>query len=672
MRHKSPVSWLLSIALLSFISLTHAQEGNELVSSFSQYQSSTSTDVDSSLLDSFFKEQDKDLSGPINSHAKSSPFVHSVTFDNNNIKVKIDITGHSYIYCSSLNIVVDPKEITYSKPTLPKATFHDDALGTSKVFFKELSFTIPITSAVANSLMIIHYQGCDEAGICYPPQSIEVTIPQEISNSQTITSRNEGFTPLDESELQETQHSTESKISSDDDDDELSQTDLVDFFTQGKGTNSDTISQMLSENLLLGLLICFLLGIGLDLTPCVLPMLPIFSAMIVGSKKSSLKVVDVLEQDRSKAKVEASTKVRRINFVFFQNLGFALGLSLTYTILGLLFALAGAQLHGILQSSALNFILAFLMIICALACANIFELKVPSFITNRLQRGTSLLNTSSFPGAFLLGASAAIIASPCTSAPLAGALLYVMKNGDMLMGALVFFTIGMGMAMPLFAIGMFGSRILHKSGIIGDIIKRLMVVVLLATAYIIVRHNLGRAELFVGSLLVYIISVYTMVSIVFFIRRRALPILIATSIALLGLVPTYYALPYFENNQSHHDYIEFYNAQDVTSFDHITYDQHAFVVFTADWCSNCKIMEKEIYSTEHFLNSSMGIKKVVVNITDPKDPDIARLIERFEVIGVPFFITLDKNGSVLEKKLGLVDAKQIFEALDQLRGHKDF
>ena len=307
------------------------------------------------------------------------------------------------------------------------------------------------------------------------------------------------------------------------------------------------------------------------------------------------------------------------------------------------------------------------MIICALACADVFVLKMPSFITNRLQSRTSKVNTSKFPGAFILGASAAIIASPCTSAPLAGALLYVMKNGDILMGTLVFFTIGLGMATPLFIIGMFGSKFLLKSGIVGDIIKRLMVVVLIGTAYIIVRHNLGRAEIFIGALTTYIISVYTLISIVFFIRRRALPMITATVILIASLVPTYLSLGYFDQSQQQHTYEAFYSAQDLNTFNRLSANNYSFVVFTAQWCANCKIMEKEIYSTEHFVNSSMEFRKILVNITDTNDPNIQEIINKYQVIGVPFFITLDDEGQVIQSRLGLASTKTVYEALDKLR-----
>lgn len=724
----------LSLTILYGTSYSYAQEEPTQIQSADEYLNSLKVDlnqtqasypeinapiegnINSQFFDDFFKKNDQEKSKLLGlKHTSKSilPFSPDVTFDKNIVNIKITISGNSYIYRHSLTLVIDPELTQYQEPQLPPATPHSDALGDSFVYFNEIKFSIPMIKAKAGAILILHYQGCDESGICYPPQSFVISIPYDIDTHQNATP-NAGFTQYDhnitnqdqanptpdqipalapaqettqattsdqaiklersqESKLEE--HSTENNGDSDsisylskaNQEQAANSTGLFSFFKDGQSENSDAISQLLSDNLLIGLLICFLLGIGLDLTPCVLPMLPIFSAMIIGSKKTSVKTIDVLESSVESNDKKDNSKVRRFNFVLMQNLGFALGLALTYTLLGLLFSMAGAQLHSILQSAALNFVLAILMIICALACADVFVLKMPSFITNRLQSGTSKVNTSKFPGAFILGASAAIIASPCTSAPLAGALLYVMKNGDILMGTLVFFTIGLGMATPLFIIGMFGSKFLLKSGIVGDIIKRLMVVVLIGTAYIIVRHNLGRAEIFVGALTTYIISVYTLISIVFFIRRRALPMVTATAILIASLVPTYLSLGYFEQSQQQHTYEAFYSAQDLNTFNRLSANNYSFVVFTAQWCANCKIMEKEIYSTEHFVNSSMEFRKILVNITDTNDPNIQEIINKYQVIGVPFFITLDDEGQVIQSRLGLASTKTVYEALDKLR-----
>ncbi|MCK0527018.1 cytochrome c biogenesis protein CcdA [Anaerobiospirillum sp. NML120449] len=617
------------------------------------------------------------------------PFIPAFDTDGNIVIVSFTILGQSYIYKHSIELIYDPDEVTLKKPALPPATPHEDALGPSEVYFSGLKFTFPVRKAVPGAAITIKYQGCDESGICYPPQTYNISLPESLietlsgsapASDKADTTSAEGaagsasaaaagvdstYNPAPGSGVnllsEHERASGEGQKSS----------SLFEFVSSSNAGNGDAISQLLSDNLLLGLLILFILGIGLDLTPCVLPMLPIFSTMVIGSRKSTVKSTDVIDIAVAAQSQSGSSRVRRMNYVFFQNLGFALGLALTYTLLGLLFSMAGAHMHSFLQSTAMNYTLAILMIICALACADVFELKMPAFITSRLQSRASRLNTSSFPGAFILGAIAALIASPCTSAPLAGALLYVMKNGDTLMGSLVFFTIGMGMATPLFIIGMFGSRFLHKSGIIGDIIKRLMVVALLVTAYIIVRHTLGRAEVLIGALTVYIICVYTMVSAVFFIRRRALPMITATMIAVFALAPTYWSMGYFEQSTQHHAYRDFYSASDMHSLSHITEGNYSMIVFTAEWCANCKSMERQIYSSAHFLDISSDILRVVVNITDTDNTEIAGIIKHYNVIGVPYFITVDNKGNIVDSHLGLAPPATVFEAVHRLQSKSD-
>lgn len=632
------------------------------------------------------------------------PFIPAFDTDGNIVIVSFTILGQSYIYKHSIELIYDPDEITLKKPALPPATPHEDALGPSEVYFSGLKFTFPVRKAAPGSAIAIKYQGCDESGICYPPQTYNISLPESLIETlsgsaatgdkadatgaegaaATTGSKEATDAAASGSAAQEdatgvasadnSTHGSGVNLLSENErthSDEQKSSGLFEFVSSSNAGNGDAISQLLSDNLLLGLVILFILGIGLDMTPCVLPMLPIFSTMVIGSRKSTVKSTDVIDIAVAAQNENGTSRVRRMNYVFFQNLGFALGLALTYTLLGLLFSMAGAHMHGFLQSTAMNYTLAILMIICALACADVFELKMPAFITSRLQSRASRINTSSFPGAFILGAIAALIASPCTSAPLAGALLYVMKNGDTIMGALVFFTIGMGMATPLFIIGMFGSRFLQKSGIIGDIIKRLMVVALLATAYIIVRHTLGRAEVLIGALTVYIICVYTMVSAVFFIRRRALPMITATMIAVFALIPTYWSMGYFEQSTQHHAYRDFYSASDMHSISHMTEGNYSMIVFTAEWCANCKTMEREIYSSDHFLDLSSDIRRVVVNITDTDNTEIAGIIKHYNVIGVPYFITVDNKGNIVDSHLGLAQPATVFEAVHRLQSKSD-
>ena len=400
--------------------------------------------------------------------------------------------------------------------------------------------------------------------------------------------------------------------------------------TEGK---SDAISALLTENLLIGLLLCFALGIGLDLTPCVLPMLPIFSAMIIGPNGNRRPMVPSSpNQKKANVDLDLLSRAERIKHLAWQNFGYAMGLSLTYTVLGVAFSLLGAQLHGLYK----------------------------------LQSKISVLNTRSFSGAFLLGLLSALIASPCTSAPLAGALLYVMQSGNLMIGALVFFAIGLGMAAPLFIIGVFGSKFLQHSGIAGEVIKRVMAIILVVTAYVITRHMMGRSESLFAAATIFICSAYALSTILYIIVRKKMAVLTTSISCIAAAALTFMSLPYIQKNNDHNTYSEFYGASSKSALKNVTANNKSYVVFTAGWCTNCKYMEKTIYSQKPFLDATSSIRRVVINITDAADPSIKELVDKYHVVGVPFFVTLDKAGKVVDSGLGLATQEQVLKAVENL------
>lgn len=626
-----------------------------------------------------------------NNFVNALPFNITTSADDGYVEFHIAIQGRSYLYKSSISFEAD-SGFRFILPRLPKGEEHTDALGTSEVYFKELTIRIPVITASKGDSITMHYQGCDEAGLCYPPQLYTAIMERDISG---IPDSERAILEKDANQDVAGDHNL---INTDDAPLSFDDINILDETS----ASENSIRLTLENNLLLGLLICFLLGIGLDLTPCVLPMLPIFSAMIVGSQKKSIKeksefISDVSiaaaaagdssegiakdtagadaatgagavasKDSKNRHKLKDAIASKRWRVLLVQNLAYALGLSVTYMILGLLFSLVGASIHGVLQSPAVTITMAVLLLVCALACADVIEFKVPDFITNRLRAKMSRLNTKSAPGAFMLGAISALIASPCTSAPLAGALLYVLNNGDLFTGAITFFVIGLGMATPLFFIGVFGSKILQKSGIVGDIIKRLLVIVLLITAYYLVHHLLGRLELITVSLLSYIITIYVVVSIIFFIRRQSLSITPMTFVALLALVPTYFAYSYFDQKpRNNYEYFTpVYNQKELSQ---LIDGNYSFVVFTASWCANCKVMEEEIYSTDKFASLSHDFKRVVIDITDVKNPAIAKILNEYKIIGVPYYMAIDANGKIVRKQLGLVNFPNVIQALNELK-----
>ena len=721
------------------------------------------------------------------------PFYLDADLDGGDVVFTISMRNKSYVYKSSILINGNKDQVRFSDPIMPEAVIHKDALGTSEVYFDRVDIRVPLIKATSGAVLDFNYQGCDESGICYPPQRFTFVIKKTMSEDQVLLAREEASkaakakdeakalatkasentttdseanvaaimsendmdkmheAPLDQdyppngieptvavgsallsnlsrhaSEYNkssnedvynfktEEMYSTEdlNKIgvtsveelskyatgnynfegettSTDaDDKDELSDSDsatasseqtvtksfnppaqkrsVMDYMIDTEG-KSDAISALLTENLLIGLLLCFALGIGLDLTPCVLPMLPIFSAMIIGPN-GNRRPMDPSSPNQKKANVDLDllSRAERLKHLAWQNFGYAMGLSLTYTVLGVAFSLLGAQLHGLLQSPVLTALIAILLLICAAACAGWFELKLPQGFTNKLQSKISVLNTRSFSGAFLLGLLSALIASPCTSAPLAGALLYVMQSGNLMIGALVFFAIGLGMAAPLFIIGVFGSKFLQHSGIAGEVIKRVMAIILVITAYVITRHMMGRSESLFAAATIFICSAYALSTILYIVVRKKMAVLTTSISCIAAAALTFMSLPYIQKNNDHNTYSEFYGASSKSSLKNVTANNKSYVVFTAEWCTNCKYMEKTIYSQKPFLDATSSMRRVVINITDAADPSIKELVDKYHVVGVPFFVTLDKTGKVVDSGLGLATQEQVLKAVENL------
>ncbi len=738
------------------------------------------------------------------------PFNLEADLDGGDVVFSVSMRDKSYVYKNSILITSNKEQVRFAEPILPEAIVHKDALGTSEVYFDKVDIRVPLIKSTAGAVLTFNYQGCDESGICYPPQTFTFIVKKAMSEDEVLLAREEAAKAASErAEAKAKAAAAASSSTTDSDlnvgslmdqetakqnheasaasiaeaeslqgydytDDKLKPTvgagnallntfsrhangisngatgngnasgtdsatfsnhmysaeeldkigvtsvdelaryasgdydfeanqalnqaatiaegesesnaaesasngaaksfnppaqrrSIMDYLIQTEG-QSDAISSLLTDNLLIGLLLCFALGVGLDLTPCVLPMLPIFSAMIIGPQGSRRVSPSTTPSSGNGRHIDVETMSRgeRLRHLAWQNFGYAAGLSLTYTVLGVAFSLLGASLHGLLQSPVLTAIIAILLLICAAACAGIFELKMPQGFTNKLQAKIAMLNTSSFSGAFILGLLSALIASPCTSAPLAGALLYVMQSGNLMLGALVFFAIGLGMAAPLFIIGVFGAKFLQRSGIAGEAIKRIMAILLIMTAFVITRHMMGRAESLLAAATIFICSAYAISTLLFIIIRKKLPVWANTISVTAAALFTFMSLPYIQQTNDHNTYAEFYGATSQENLNTVVTNNKAYVVFTAEWCTNCKFMEKTIYSQKPFLSATSSVRRVVINITDTTDPKIKALVDKYRVIGVPYFITLDRHGNIVDSALGIATEEQVLDAVEKL------
>lgn len=515
---------------------------------------------------------------------QATPFKVTQHLKGNTLNIAIDLENGAYIYKDSLSLSVsDGGEAYFLK--LPQAFEHTDFQGNHEVFFNRVDLEVLVVKSTHGAALSFSFQGCDQEGICYPPQTINVSLPKIDP---------EFIAPLNEN-ISANTPTTEAKLSS-----------------------------TLSSDFIFGLLLCFILGIGLDLTPCVLPMLPIFSAMIAGqSAKGTHKNIAA-------------------------NCAYLFGLCLTYTLVGLLFSYAGASLHGILQSPYMAYTLAAFLLLCAMACAGFFTLSMPQSLSTGLQNKLAALNMTSTMSAFIFGLVSALITTPCTSAPLAGALLFILKEGDLLKGTLVFFCIGLGMGVPLFIIGVLGGKFILKARAFSAVIYKLMAIPLILAALYIIDAHLGLYKNYLKTGIFILLCAYcayvlykNSASLLF----KRIGISLCAAVAVVSLSTNYQyeestALPFTEIKSLH--------ELNVTS-------NKALLVVGAQWCSNCRKMERDIFISDEFKKLTYNMQLFHFDITDSSSTQVQEFMQHFSLIGVPYTALLDQNGEVIVDAVGYLD-----------------
>ena len=488
----------------------------------------------------------------------------------------------AYLYQNSFKVSGNDViyEMSFDKPPAKIK----DALGEHEVFFDNVNVSIKILKSNANDILSLAYQGCDHNGICYPQNISKIKLPK------------------------------------------------IDGYLQSASKNQDNFfNQHFEDNIILTLLLSFLLGISLDLTPCVLPMLAIFSAMITGVKSSNLKDSLIL------------------------NFTYVLALAFTYTIIGFIFAHFGMLSQGFFQHPVTLLLISCLFIVLALDCMEVLKIKIPSNFNLYLQNKIAKQKRGTLSSAFVFGILSALLATPCTSAPLAGALLYVTTQGNQLLGSLLFLSLGLGMGFPLLLIGVFGRNFLVSFGSFGKIIRNLLAIPLVLTAFYLISHLLGDSYTFILAAVIAFSCAYFIFVI---LKNKAdcskkLQILITAGIFCLSFL---LSLPFIEQEEKLPDgFIAISKLSDLDAYK----DQNLLLTFSAQWCANCHALDKEIYSSKEFKEIISNVKPIRIDVTDQNNPLTSELIKHYKIIGVPTYIIIDNTGKITAKQIGLFNFNKL-------------
>jgi thiol:disulfide interchange protein DsbD len=375
----------------------------------------------------------------------SVAFVPSVrALDGQTLEVRFAIAKGYYLYRDKFRFSATPESVVLGAPAIPKGKQKiDDTFGKVEVHYGEVLVRVPVERNSSGPLPLrlnITSQGCADVGVCYPPQ--KQTLGVELPDPASVAAAS----PAQDS----------------------------------SGDESGRIAQLLGD---VGLWIAaasfFGFGLLLAFTPCVFPMLPIISGIIVGAGRQGRGV----------------THARG----FALSLAYVLGMATTYAAAGVAAGFSGTLLATTLQNAWVLGSFALVFVVLAFSMFGFYELQLPSFVQSKLADETAQIRGGSLPAVALIGALSAIIVGPCVAAPLAGALLYIGQSGDAVRGGVALFCMALGMGVPLLAIGASAGTLLPKSGAWMEKVKKVFGVVLLATALWIVSPLMPSAWNGVGQ-----------------------------------------------------------------------------------------------------------------------------------------------------------------------------
>ncbi|EOB6397959.1 protein-disulfide reductase DsbD [Vibrio vulnificus] len=318
--------------------------------------------------------------------------------------------------------------------------YRDEFFGDVNIYTHPLFVNIPMQDWQPGAKVIVQYQGCAKAGFCYPPETRVIDIAS-FTNGDMAPATTLAQTPR-HLETSTTNTSTPQPL-----------------------TEQDQLASGLADNWWTPLLF-LALGVGLAFTPCVLPMYPILTSIVLGSGKLSQR------------------RALGLSLVYVQ------GMALTYTLLGLVVASAGLQFQAAMQHPYVLIGLSILFVTLALSMFGVYTLQLPSGVQTWLNNLSNKQQGGSSAGVFAMGAISGLVCSPCTTAPLSGALLYVAQSGDLLTGGVALYALAMGMGIPLILVAVFGNKLLPKAGGWMDRVKTLFGFVLLAAPIFLLERIL--------------------------------------------------------------------------------------------------------------------------------------------------------------------------------------
>lgn len=557
------------------------------------------------------------------------------------IEVRYVIAKGYYLYRDKLRFTLEPATLGNGNAQLPKGLVHkDEFFGETMIYRDEVRIRLPVNAGggIDRAVLTAVSQGCADIGVCYVP--VEQKADLRLAGAGSAAAPGDGaMSRLFSGAGNAAQPAT----------------------AQGEDAQ---IAELFNGETWLLILSFFGFGLLLSFTPCVLPMVPILSGIIIGQGQKMTRMHSLL-----------------------LSVAYVLGMAITYTLAGVAAGLSGALLSAALQSPWVLGTFAAVFVALALSMFGFYELQLPSSLQSRLAGASGRLHGGHYTGVFVMGVLSALIVGPCVAAPLAGALLYISQSGSAALGGAALFAMALGMGVPLLVVGASAGTLLPKTGPWMETVKRFFGVMLLAVAIYLVSPVLPvTAQMLAWAALLTFTGIYL----------RAIDPLPAAagSFARLskaaGVIALVAGLAYVVGALSGgRDVLQplsglrgtaggapaagpgvaFQRVGNLAELETAIAAAKGKIVmldFYADWCVSCKEMERYTFTDPAVQSRLAGMVKIQADVT-ANTAQHKELLKRFRLFGPPGIVFFDAAGHEIQglRVIGFQSAAKFAAVLDQ-------
>ena len=507
-------------------------------------------------------------------------FVFDFQQNQHDLNLSWQVKDGYYLYRKQISIT--PSQADIAEVKLPPGVWHEDEFyGKSEIYRKQLTIPVTVNQAKSGATLTVTYQGCADAGFCYPPET--KTVP--LSEVSADTRATPAPVPATDTLQERPQPATQLPFSA---------------------------------------LWALLIGIGIAFTPCVLPMYPLISGIVLGGKQRL-----------------STGRALLLTFIYVQ------GMALTYTALGLVVAAAGLQFQAALQHPYVLIGLAVVFTLLALSMFGLFTLQLPSSLQTRLTLMSNRQQGGSPGSVFAMGAIAGLICSPCTTAPLSAILLYIAQSGNMWLGGGTLYLYALGMGLPLMLITVFGNRLLPKSGPWMEHVKTAFGFVILALPVFFLERIIGDD---------WGVRLWSLLGVAFFswafitslqakhawMRIVQIILLAAALVSVRPLQDWAFGVPHAQT-QTHLNFTPVASVDALNQALAQAKGKPVMLDLYADWCVACKEFEKYTFSNQQVQQELGDTVLLQADVTANNAQDVA-LLKHLQVLGLPTILFFDAEG----------------------------